>query len=1519
MSGDLKDPNRSIPFGTLASIAVGFVVYIGLAVGFAFFINRDLLVNDNNLLMTIAWSSQLVNMRIWGATLSSAMGGLLGGPRILQAISKDKLTPKILGKGFGINNEPRNALIFAFLIAEAGILIGELNMIARIVSMFYIASYGFINIAFALEKWASLDFRPKFVISKWVGIIGFIACFAVMFKLDTLAMVLAFLIMTGIYLLLKKRELRLDLGDVWQSVWSSIVRTSLHKMDLKELEERNWRPNILLFSESTDLRPHLIRIGKDIVGNHGFLSNFDLVENKSARVLFPKHKQSIQTEDSLTLKGIFTRRQSCRDFYEGVEMIARTYGFSGIEPNTVLLNWDSQSKRPLRFAEMVQTLTDLDLNVLMMDFSIKEGFGKYKNIDIWWRGRGNNGNLTLALIKFLWLSDNWRHANVRLLVVNPVNEEKERIQREIHQVIDNLRIQAEIRIINNQVEQRPFYEIIRNESRYSDLVFLGIPELKQGKGEEFVNKTNALCSEIGTVVLVKASSYFKELKVGVKQESPLTSQTNLKPDDVTDTDQTKPEISLPDKSILSESTRLIADQIHQMHRKFELEYIRNIIQKNDEILHGFEVLTNEFFTYIKSRKRPKDKSGVAGIIRAGLRKSFSRIKAQYQLIIKDFSEIQKDRLSNGIQYILSELDNIIQKSPDNFTLNLTDRDLLGQKDDPARVKRFKSVKRILKKISRKPVFYKVRFRQIIKTYIPGTFFPSIITYLDEIGIVQMQFETELQKLTRTFNDSSLNLENKALNDQLSDEVILAEEDFIRNKIQQINQLHLNEYRRCNKEFSLRATETVQQISNHLNLVHPNSFIVKNRETETVKAKRKVNAIPALWMKNQTLLFGSALLEINLIIFAFRIRNLLKELNKQVNSILRNTLTNPQSEFHDFLGSYQKALDSGHIPFGYESKTEVQQNIKNLINNLIDELLRKIRKSLILLPDSLEIISRETMDNYRKDQYNTVETFQVSARRLLDHLIQNELIEPLQELLSDLPANVTELNNELQNINRFLAFSSLQTDHDDQPMAVNEFKDLVKEQTKLVSGINQRSNEIKEKFEHEFTFRINNIEDKLSQYAFLENAQHFKQYVKGKDARSRRAVVTKSFIKFRDQLNRQINQLWYRQSKGILLAEKLKSTEYIKETRINELLNVREEVTSDPDILGRLPFYYKQLFLSKHHHYNDFWVGRQEELEQAEKTIHRYRTGFRGALMVTADHNAGKSFFCQYLANKYFEGNSIFHLSPPVGGSIDPKIFKHQFEEITGVSGIWDTIFGKIPAGSVMIIEDLELWWEKSVQGSVVIKELIQLIVDYSYKCMFIINANIHSYRIINKINNIQAFLLNNIELQPLVSRQLEQIIMLRHDSSNLRIKLRDRAMNKFRSWEYARLFSKYFNYSGGNPGVAMQAWISNITAIDNHTITIRYPRIPDLSDLEMMDDDLFILIIQIILHKKITIEKLYRIYLLEESNSETESKGNKKIKLVKGIEILKRSGIIDSNDDIFSINTNLYPHIINLLIDKEMI
>ena len=515
MSGDLEDPKRSIPVGTLAAIGVGLLVYLGLAIFIAYNINAEVLKSEYNIFMKMALFAPAVVAGIWGATLSSALGGILGGPRILQAMSIDKVTPKIFGRGKGKNNEPVNALLMVFIIAEAGILIGELDVIARVVSMFYLTAYGFINISYFLESWANPDFQPKFKIKRWIGLIGFIACFGVMFKLDMIAMLAALAVIGGLYFGLQRKEVQLQSNDVWRSVWENIVNKGLKRIDAKVDENSNWNPNIILFSGKSDHQSYLLELCKTVSGRTGIVTNFKLIlDTKNDKPL--RKVEQIINDDTFKDLGIFARQLKVDNIYKGITNIASTFGFSGVEPNSIMMGWPKGLENSAEYAEMTETLLHLDYNLLYLDFDRKTRFGNYQTVDLWWRETDSkNAEMMLNIARFIIASPKWNNTNIRVLFVNNNNVDSTLIHSKISKLVEDLRVNVEISIINNAVEQNPFYSIIQKQSASTDLTLVGIPNYKIEKQAEFVLKTNNLFETIGSTLLVKAANNFNELDLDV--------------------------------------------------------------------------------------------------------------------------------------------------------------------------------------------------------------------------------------------------------------------------------------------------------------------------------------------------------------------------------------------------------------------------------------------------------------------------------------------------------------------------------------------------------------------------------------------------------------------------------------------------------------------------------------------------------------------------------------------------------------------------------------------------------------------------------------------------------------------------------------------------------------------------------------------------------------------------------------------------------------------------------------------
>ncbi len=1516
MSGDLKDPKKAIPNGTLWAIGVGLVTYIGLAVAIAFFADRDALLNDYNFLMKVAMWSPLVVAGIWGATLSSALGGILGAPRILQAIARDRIFPRFFGKGFGENNEPRNALLLTFVIAEAGILIGELDVIARVVSMFYIAAYGFINLAFALEHWASTDFRPSFKVPKWIGIVGFVASFAVMFKLDTVAMIMAILIMFAIYFFLTKKELQVDFGDVWQSVWSSIVRSSLSRIARKGLEERNWQPNIILFSGGTLARPHLIEFGIHLVGRKGFLSNFDLVQIKNTDEAIPRQKQIEHESSELVNKGIFSRKHYCTDIYDGIRNIAGTYGFSGIEPNTVMMGWGRHSENPESFIKTVNHLKELDMNILLMDYDKSAGFGKYSQIDIWWRTTEHNGNLALMLLKFLWLSNEWRNTKARILVVNPVNEQREIIYRNTSAILENMRINAEIKIINNQIEQRSFYDIVQVESVNSDLILLGLPNIEKGDEETFVEETNKLCKDIGTVILLRASTNFKELRIGIRQAllsriDKLETQTNKDKKIAGEL----PQIQYPDSDELAKQVRLLNGDLTEVVSYLNSQFLTKLTGYHTNMIDLVEEAVSINLQNIAD-KVPDLKSGQQN---RAIVKFESNLLFRFRKIISDYDreifEIQQSRLRESVDYLFREVDKIIHNSPGKVNVEIQDNLLDYSSASSFTTWYFIFRKRLARSISTdKKASYSLKYKSVLARYLFVSTTRLVYELLEKWGVSTLKFAVKGRSMFYKITSILFELEKKS-QDKITPEMIEERKKSINQEVSNIRKLN-QESSSILAEFTFsKLNEIVGDFSAALDQLNANKAFSKN--TYDIQSARKIRnviqIIPETWRKNQKSLINSLTLELGLLSFTTKLRSVLQDVANETNLIFEQKFIAQEVEMRDQLTKFSKQLKGGaQVKFNPENFGELEQreSFQAFFNQLIEKTFRKLRLATSVLPQSIELMHDDSLNSYSARQYKKIDTVNISVAELMDYLLQSEFVEPLQKNVSEIPQKLEKINSAINEVIRNLTFdiekvTGENTTTISEPAQITESVD---DHIKKFNNEIDRTAEVKTQIVNLFNERLNTFEDKLSFHSFVNNAINLKQYIRDIESRKRWYYLQHMRRSSQSFIQHQLNQFWYRQSVGVMLTRRLRKETTPGEFRVNDVINLTEKLGIAPETAHKIPYYYSRLFYRKQYYLNEFWVGRKKELAEGEKAIKRYNMGLFGGILIVGEATSGKSFYSQYFINKYYQDANVYTLTPPYGGSTDPKIFKQALESTFEVEGSYYRIFNTIPEQSVLIIDDLSLWWEKSEDGFAVLDQILELINKYGKKCLFVVNINNYSFDLISRIANIEAYFINIIELEPFNSEDLQKIVLTRHQSSRLKLKLTGSSRAYLRPWDLARLFARYFSFSRGNAGVVLLSWLANIDDIEKNIITIHTPRLPDMSILDHLKPDWYLLLVQLILHKRANLRKLSRICM--GSIQEMKSK----------IEILKRSRIIVENQPgIYEINGFLYPHLQAKLIEKEML
>jgi len=511
MSGDLRDSRRDLPRGTLSAIGAGLVIYLAVPIWLAVNADSATLAGDFRVMWSIAYVPALIFVGVWAATLSSALGSILAAPRTLQALALDGFMPKLFARGSGPANEPRYGLVFSFVLAEIAVLLGGLDVIAQVLTMFFLATYGVTNLACGLEKWAaSPSFRPTFSVPWWISLFGAGACFYVMSIIDLPAMLAALVICGLIYSLAQRKSLGNTFGDARHGIWAALVRSSLHRYRRAQFHPVNWRPNLIIFGGSLARRTYLADLGCALVQDRGIVSFSQLIEGNVRDKAAERQSALALLEEQVKQEYplLFCRVDVVEDVHRGIVSVAQSYGAGNFEANAVMFGWSDKPERQEALLLSMIDLMALDRSVLAVRFDNQRGFGVGRRIDIWWGGLERNGALMLLLAYLLNSDDHWREAEVRILTVVGSESQQETAERELERVMAQTRLSANRRVLCEP--DTVITEIMRRESRDSDLVLLGLRQPRPREtATEFFGHYDRLLDVLPTTMLVASAPSFE--------------------------------------------------------------------------------------------------------------------------------------------------------------------------------------------------------------------------------------------------------------------------------------------------------------------------------------------------------------------------------------------------------------------------------------------------------------------------------------------------------------------------------------------------------------------------------------------------------------------------------------------------------------------------------------------------------------------------------------------------------------------------------------------------------------------------------------------------------------------------------------------------------------------------------------------------------------------------------------------------------------------------------------------------
>jgi amino acid transporter len=507
MSGDLKNAGKSLPLGTFMAVGISIVVYFLSAVIFSASLPQQVLSSDYTAMNRVSIFGFLVTAGVIAATLSSAMASFLGAPRILQSLASDRIFPFLLpfAKGEGVVNNPRRGVLLAGVLAIITIGFGNLNVIAPIVSMFFLISYGLLNYATYYEtRAASPFFRPRF---KWydgrLSLLGGLSCLSVMLAIDISAGLISTAVLFSIYQYLRRTAGPARWADGRRSYHLQKVRDHLLAAAAEPEHPRDWRPQLLLFSERPEKRAPLLTLAAWITENTGLITIVQVIEEQGAKAikLQKETKKELEKETAAYDLGAFPLVVTASNFEHGIDMLVQAAGIGPLQANTILFGWLSKeiSLRP----HIRKTLYDRRLkqvfrqgrNIIVLDakedqweamLSVPE---TERRIDVWWWDDAT-GRLMLLLAHLITRSKDWDDARIRVL-----SAEK---KRDVTGPVENLKTFLEdIRIDAEPVELETVdAETVEQQSGDASLVLMPF-QIKKGHslgpfGEPVENIINRL-------------------------------------------------------------------------------------------------------------------------------------------------------------------------------------------------------------------------------------------------------------------------------------------------------------------------------------------------------------------------------------------------------------------------------------------------------------------------------------------------------------------------------------------------------------------------------------------------------------------------------------------------------------------------------------------------------------------------------------------------------------------------------------------------------------------------------------------------------------------------------------------------------------------------------------------------------------------------------------------------------------------------------------------------------------------
>lgn len=487
MSGDLRNPQKSIPKGTILAQLTCSFVYLLLVLLYGATIQGEVLrdkfgesLGGELVSALLCWPNKwVVLVGAFSSSLGAGLQCLVSAPRLLQAIARDDIIPFLsFFKTLTKRGEPFRALVLTFFIAEIGMIIANIDAVAPIIDVFFLMCYLFVNLICVLQTILKLpNWRPRFKYYHWtLSLAGVFLNFALCIIAGWYYALSAFMVAAFIFVYIQYKGGEKEWGDGMSGLLMSFTERALLSLT-DETHLKNWRPQILVldtFNLNTNKssNPDMLSFISQLKHSRGFSLLGSVIVGDPLTTIQDVEKTKELLVDEMAeykIKG-FVKVVTSSNLKDGLSIMIQCLGLGCMTHNTIMLPWPTLENEDAyhTFINIAKLVREKHLALLVLKSTdFPDRLDKLSGtIDIWWII--HDGGMLILLSFLLKQHKVWKRCKIRIFTVAHVGDNSVHIKQQLESYLYEIRIEAEVfveEMVNSDISAYEVERTLDMESR----------------------------------------------------------------------------------------------------------------------------------------------------------------------------------------------------------------------------------------------------------------------------------------------------------------------------------------------------------------------------------------------------------------------------------------------------------------------------------------------------------------------------------------------------------------------------------------------------------------------------------------------------------------------------------------------------------------------------------------------------------------------------------------------------------------------------------------------------------------------------------------------------------------------------------------------------------------------------------------------------------------------------------------------------------------------------------------------